>query len=362
MIVGFRVDASFQIGTGHLMRCLTLADSLSARGAKVIFLCRDLPEYLREILATKKYPLLDLGHCGGGEIANSMDGEPLPHASWLSVSQSVDAESSLRALGGLRVDWLVVDHYALDANWERRLRPHAKSVLVIDDLADRNHDCDALLDQNFYPAMRERYAGKTPDSCVMLLGPKYSLLREEFRLWRAKVTIRDSGIRRALVFFGGVDASNYTGQLVNALPARVFEKLSLDVVVGAGHPRLAEIQAQCDKKKLSLHIQTGRMAELMAKSDIAIGAGGATSWERCCLGLPAITVSLADNQTDIAKGLQSIGASIFLGESLVVDPRCVTDELASLADRPGILRSMSKCAFDLVDGEGADRVIDVMCR
>lgn len=362
MIVGFRVDASFHIGTGHLVRCVNLAESLKARGAKIIFLCRALPKPLRYLLTEKKFELLELEHTKIKPI-NSDSGESLvPHADWLATSQAIDAECCLQALDKKKLDWLIVDHYALDADWEERMRERAKYILVIDDLADRDHYCDVLLDQNYSPRRYRDYLTRTPISSELLLGPQYSLVREEFRLWRERIGIRSFGTRRVLLFFGGVDAPNFTSRLINSLPAEAFKRFTFNIVIGAMHSSLAEVRSLCDSMKLQLHIQTDRMAELMSISDIAVGAGGSTSWERCCVGLPAITVSLADNQADISAALSSLGASIYLGKSNSIDPRRVADQLMSLADRDWILKSMSECAFKIVDGEGTNRVCKVMGR
>lgn len=360
MKVGIRVDASFQIGTGHLMRCLTLADYLSSKKAEVLFLCRNLPDHLQNLLAAKRFPVLQLESGNSETLEEAEAGKTLAHADWLGVSQSSDAENCKRVLEGKVLDWLVVDHYALDSTWEKALRQNTKSVLVIDDLADREHDCDVLLDQNYYPRMTDRYTSKVPDSCLMLTGPKYALLRDEFRSWRAKVSIRKDGVRRVLVFFGGVDAPNFTGLCLGALKASSLRNYAVDVVVGTQHPCLAEIGALCAEQGYDLHVQSGRMAELMARSDIAIGATGATSWERCCLGLPSITISLADNQIEIALGLQRMGASIYLGEMSQVDPRCLAEQIAILVARPDVVKSMSERAFELVDGGGVVRVFEAM--
>lgn len=360
MKIGFRVDASFQIGTGHLMRCMTLADYFLARNAEVLFLCRNLPEYLQNLLVAKQYPMLELAGNHDNTLVYADDGRKLAHAEWLEVSQFSDAISCKRVLEGSVLDWLVVDHYALDSIWEKELRPHAKAILAIDDLADREHDCDVLLDQNYYPSMDDRYLGRVSNSCVKLLGPKFALLRSEFSLWRAKVSIRESGVRRILFFFGGVDASNYTGRCLRALNESLQRHVAVDVVVGAQHPCLPEITSLCAERNYVLHVQSKNMGELMACADLAVGATGATSWERCCLGLPAITVSLADNQIDIAQGLHNKKASIYLGNSAQVDPKCVAKQIEFLAARPDIVKSMSENAFSLADGVGVVRVFNAM--
>ena len=175
MRVSFRVDASPQIGIGHYMRCLTLADELKKRGSHICFVTRHLPDHLREMLVKMEHELALL------PTSQRCETDELSHSHWLGTSQASDAEGTLQALGDGTWDWLVVDHYGLDARWELTLRTRVTRILVIDDLADREHDCELLLDQNFYEAMDTRYCGKVPKHCALLLGPRYALLSDEYR-------------------------------------------------------------------------------------------------------------------------------------------------------------------------------------
>ncbi|RPH61961.1 MAG: UDP-2,4-diacetamido-2,4,6-trideoxy-beta-L-altropyranose hydrolase, partial [Burkholderiales bacterium] len=297
MRVAFRTDASDRIGTGHLMRCLTLADALRAAGARTRFVCRPLPQGLGELVASRGHELVVLpaGTTVAGHGGRLPPGEAAPaHAAWLDATQGDDAEATLAVLaGGGDRDWLVVDHYALDARWESRLRARANRILAIDDLADRRHDCDALLDQNFYADMHGRYRGLVPDGCAMLLGPRYALLRPEFAAARAVLGIRGEAVRRVLVFFGGVDARNLTGAALDALDA-IGTDLEVDVVIGATHPQHDAIVARCAARaRTTCHVQASNMAELIAAADIGVGAAGVATWERCALGLPALAVAVA---------------------------------------------------------------------
>ena len=237
MKIAFRVDASSQIGTGHFMRCLTLADALKQRDAQIRFISRHLPEHLRDMLAAKALQFMPLNSSSIESISDD-----LAQSHWLGTSQHVDAQDTIQALSDQTWDWLVVDHYALDARWESVLRQTAKKTLVIDDIADRQHDCDVLLDQNFYADMQTRYTGKVPEHCQLLLGPRYALLREEFRQLREQITPRTGPVKRVLVFFGGVDADNYTARAIKALANIGSHDLKVDVVLGAQHPHREQIE------------------------------------------------------------------------------------------------------------------------
>jgi UDP-2,4-diacetamido-2,4,6-trideoxy-beta-L-altropyranose hydrolase len=351
MRIAFRVDASLQIGTGHFMRCLTLANALKQRGARVRFVSRHMPEYLREMLAANGHEFVLLE----GNPTEVASGD-IPHAHWLGTSQEVDAQSSIKALSDQTWDWLVVDHYALDSRWESVLRNAARHILVIDDIADRQHDCNLLLDQNLYEDMATRYAGKVPPDCQLLLGPRYALLRDEFRRMREGIKPRAGEGRRVLVFLGGMDAENYTGTVIDALANADLADLHVDVVIGSRHPCRDSIEAKCVQHGFSCHVQTHRMAELMAEADLAIGAGGSATWERCCLGLPTLTICVADNQRNQIAGAASEGLVYApdLGPELATG---LQRHIEALMENGYLRTAISRNGMRGVDGWGVLRVV-----
>jgi UDP-2,4-diacetamido-2,4,6-trideoxy-beta-L-altropyranose hydrolase len=284
----------------------------------------------------------------------------LAHAQWLGVSQEQDAADSIHALSDVYWDWLIVDHYALDFRWGSALRQVARKILVIDDIADRRHDCDVLLDQNLYTDMDSRYSGKIPSHCQLLLGPAYALLRDEFRQLHEQSKPRNGPIRNILVFFGGVDADNYTGGAVEALSEIGISDLHIDVVIGAQHPCREQIKASCAQHGFICHVQTDKMADLMAAADLAIGAGGSASWERCCVGLPTLLVALADNQINIAKALDLFGAGIYVGTLKTESVAIMRSAIESLLGTQDQIKTISEKAYSLVDGLGVDRVCQEM--
>ncbi len=348
--IAFRTDAGAQVGTGHFMRCLTLAYELNKQGAQIRFISRNLPTHLSDMLTEKGMEYLPLSIDDAKEAVDE-----LAHASWLGTSQDLDAQATLQALADQTCDWIIVDHYALDKRWESAVRGSCKKLMVIDDLADRQHDCDVLLDQNYYADMQTRYISKVPPHCQLLLGPRYALLREEFRTLREKVKVRTGDVKKILVFFGGLDADNYTSLAMQAL-AELNSKQQVDVVIGAQHPNREQIQQACINHGFICHVQTTRMAELVAEADLAIGAGGSASWERCCLGLPALLVAVAGNQIDIAKALDSIGGCYYLGEKEAVNSSSIQHSINELLVAPDQVLSISRQAFSLVDGLGVNRV------
>lgn len=349
--VAIRVDASSEIGTGHFMRCLALADGLKTRGARVCFLSRHAPAHLREMATGRGHEFAALDSRAEPDAADQ-----LAHSAWLGTGLRADARDAAQVLSGETWDWLVVDHYALDARWEAALRCAARRILAIDDIADRAHDCDLLLDQNFHLDAERRYAGRTPEQCRQLLGPRYALLREEFARLRAGTAARDGRVRRVLVFFGGIDARDHTGAAIEALAGLGGRKLQVDVVIGAQNTRRGEVEARCAALGFNCHVQTVRMAELMAAADLALGAGGSASWERCCLGLPALALAVADNQKELVEDAALAGLLC----APALEAASLADHLRGLLDQPLLLRAMSLNGIQAVDGRGVGRVLRAM--
>lgn len=348
------------------MRCLTLADKLRERGAKSCFVCRPHQGHLLALVAQRGHHALALPE---------LEGNPLPchndtaHAHWLGKDWATDAHETQQALnaytGGELVDWLVVDHYALDARWEEALCTKAKHTMVIDDLADRTHACDLLLDQNLGRNAAD-YCGLLKGKTTTLVGPHYALLRPEFAALRAQsLTRRQSNphLSRLLVTMGGVDKDNATGQVLSALQnCSLPEDLRVTVVMGPYAPWLAQVQAQAAQMPWPTEVLAGvnNMAQLMAASDLAIGAAGGAAWERCSLGLPSFVLVLAQNQLPGAVALQEAGAAIAM-ESLQQFTNFFASQ-QSASEAKVVLNKLSQAAAAVTDGEGCQRTVKHMLR
>lgn len=368
MKVVLRADASLQIGTGHVMRCLTLAEALAERGADCHFICREHSGNLIEFIRSKGHAvhilpvLLPSGPALNSTPAGSA-GKDLAHGHWLGATQAEDAQACAAILSELHPDWLIVDHYALDARWEQALKPHYRQLMVIDDLADRPHLCDLLLDQTF-GRDPEDYRAWVPTDCKLLCGSQYALLRPEFSALRPYSLQRRTQprLRQLLVTMGGVDKDNATGQVLQALRTCALPAdCEITVVMGPQAPWLEAIHQQAQDIPWPTRVLAGvsDMARLMADSDLAIGAAGATSWERCCLGLPTIMLVLVENQLQVAQGLGQAGAA------LVIEPdkditECLGQQLSALVQTPALLQAMCQAASRIVDGRGIDAAVQHM--
>lgn len=369
MNVVFRADASLQMGTGHVMRCLTLADALTAAGARCEFICRTHPGNLLDLIRSKGYIAHELsvrqGMSGAGVSGcKTESGEHAPtHSHWLGASQAEDAAACVPILAELQPDWLIVDHYALDVRWEQALKLHYRRLMVIDDLADRPHACDLLLDQT-YGRQGEDYRAWVPDDCQILCGSQYALLRPEFaarRPYSLQRRVRPQ-LRQLLISMGGVDKDNATGQVLDALrDCPLPGDCRITVVMGSTAPWLKEVKQQTLSLPWPSQVLVGvsDMARLMADSDLAIGAAGATSWERCCLGLPTAMMVLAENQRFAAELLERAGAVRMLlpGPTLKTQIKHLISELVGAE---GAQRSLVDGASKITDGKGCALVSDFL--
>lgn len=319
MLAVIRADASTYIGSGHVMRCLTLAHRLKKeKNAKVVFVMRVLPGNLIGVVEKQGFEVLKLLPANQ---KYSLSGYGL----WLTVPMEVDAQQTIEVLqhylqehGCEVVDRLIVDSYALDEQWELMLRPYCREIMVIDDLANRKHDCDILLDQNFYLNKDVRYAGLVPEHCKMLLGPEHALLREEFYEAKKHLRKRDGNIKNILVFYGGSDLTNETEKAIKALVQLHDEGYSFtaDIITGVSNSRREKIKYLCSKYQfLHYYCQVSNMAEFMNKADLMLGAGGSTTWERLYMELPALVTAVAENQVQGCRDCCKAGMINYLGKA-----------------------------------------------
>lgn len=357
MNFAFRVDASVQIGTGHVMRCLTLASALQRKGHECIFISRASSGNLASLILGNGFQLYELS-CDLKEVETETSFDWNEHAQWLGVHWQLDAEQTFNVLESYRPDWLIVDHYSLDAQWENQVAEYSSRVMVIDDLADRDHCCDLLLDQTF-GRETDDYKNRVPEHCQVLCGATYALLRPEFASLRSYSLKRRANpvMRQLIISMGGVDEDNATGKVLDALQLTPLGKeCKIIVVMGETSPWLQSVKSQARAMPWSVDVKVGvtNMAQLMADSDYAIGAAGATSWERCCLGLPTLMIVIAENQKTIAKAIGDVGAA------KVVDLEKVCRELPTLEDiiNPPLMNAMVNAAKDVCDGAGTARVVD----
>lgn len=336
-VIVFRADASSLIGSGHVMRCLTLAQRLRKdENVNVVFIMRRLSGNLIDLVRKQGFDVLVLPPA-------DQDYEIEGYGLWLTVSMEVDAQQTIEVLqhylqdhGCDVVDRLIVDSYALDEQWELMLRPYCREIMVIDDLANRRHDCDILLDQNFYLNKDVRYVGLVPEHCKMLLGPDHALLREEFYEAKKHLRKRDGNIKNILVFYGGSDLTNETEKAIKALVQLHDEgyNFTADVITGVSNSRREKIEKLCSKYHFfHYYCQVSNMAEFMNKADLMLGAGGSTTWERLYMELPTLVTAVAENQIQGCEDCSQAGIIDYLGINEDVRVDTILEALYKKLDR-----------------------------
>lgn len=349
MNVFVRTDASSRIGTGHLMRCLALAQALQRRGASVSFVMREVPAALAQTIESLGFKLLRLPEAPREE-------------GWLGVAQDRDALQTAAVLEAQRnADWLVIDHYGIDYRWEERVRMGDCRILVIDDLAQAKHSCDVLLNQNLLADAQARYRSLVPESCRLLTGPRFALLREEFHACRASLHREFGRVRNLLVFLGGADPDGVSLRVLNVLDAMRPREFKVTVVLGAASPHRASVErAYADRADFRVIGQSSDMAQLMAVADLAVGAGGISTWERCCLGLPSITIAIAENQLEVSKAAAAAGALLYLGPPAGMSDDELVASLKVMIGNASLRKSLSEAGSRLVDGRGCRRAANAV--
>jgi len=366
MNIVFRVDSSTIMGIGHIMRCLTLADNLAKRNATMYFISQPHQGNINAVIEQHGHALVSIF------IKNNHTIIQQDSNSWLGCLIEEDAQASIEQLNKIKstleekqqIDWLIIDHYAINDHWHTLLKPHVKNIMVIDDLANRQLHCDLVLDQTLN-RKKSDYQPLVQSQCKLLLGQEYVLLRDEFYQLREQAKIkRLANTDRLnsisiLISMGGSDPDNVSKQALLAIQSMIIHhaNISVNLVISNQSQHLSSLQQLCETLPwCNVIINCQKMAKLMLLADIAIGASGSTAWERCCLGLPSLTVINAENQKLIANNLAAVGASINLGwfEELTIEK--IAQALTELIKNPLQYITMVEQCFNVCDGQGAIRV------
>lgn len=325
MNIGFRVDSSSIIGSGHLMRCLVLANKIRKKiKCNILFIMNDLDNNLSSLVEKENFEIFKF---------------QLKESNW---TQLKEANLIIDKFELKYFDIIFVDNYTLDFNWEILIKKITKKIFVIDDLANRKHICDYLLDQNLSESSEDKYKSFIPNETIKFLGPKFALLRDEFINLGNNVKIKNNGLKNLLISFGGTDPTYETLKVIHAISNLHSKFNSIDIVVGMGNLAISQIIDETKNiKNITIHVQISNMSELMIKADLCIGSGGTTSWERCFLALPAFIIMVADNQLELTQTLEKKGAILNLGKYNEVSPNIIQSKLNEIFENSNILEEMS---------------------
>ena len=358
----FRADASPLIGSGHIIRSLALAAELSKAGHSIVFVARELPESLRRLIIEAGHALRMLPTVSSGMKRNEGMGTC---AHWLQAPWKVDAEQTLENIRDLgEIEWLIIDHYALDIHWEKELRPLVKYILVLDDLADRKHDCDILVDE-MVVRKPDEYKDLVPSHCRVLTGARYTILREEFsrlRMSSIERRLKEKRVRRLLVILGSGSPENLLIEAVSAIADNLSEDMIVDIALGAmqiSNAGKSRIKAILGKRGV-FHDFSASVARLMHDADIAVGASGMAAYERCCMGLPSIQFVQAENQIVTAEYFHRAGAALTIDANSPSFFQDLKRAVRGLMENKHLRRKMVVQAADIVDGLGTRRIREAM--
>jgi UDP-2,4-diacetamido-2,4,6-trideoxy-beta-L-altropyranose hydrolase len=335
----FRVDASVRIGTGHVMRCLTLAKELEKRSANCVFVCQAYQGDCIEHIKENGFKVLEI---------KSVNNE---------FEINKDANNTLEIIAGQKFDWIIIDHYEIDVKWESKVRAVAKKIMVIDDLANRKHDCDLLLDQNIRMNAKERYKKLIPNECISFFGPTNVILRTDYD--NIKIKKRTGEIKHILVYFGGNDIHNQAFKSIKAL--QQYPDISADIIIGSNHVfQDMIIKESTNKLIVSKSID---MYDAMKRADLAFGVCGVAAWERCAIGLPTLACINAENQREDSENLNQLGAIDLIGESNVIDTDDWCKALNRAINNKEYIAKMGKNASKVVAGHtnNRERLVNLLC-
>ena len=336
-IIFIRVDSSTKVGYGHLIRCLALADTLK-KSFKINFICTNLNGNLISQISKKKFEVFRFN----------------TKSQRINVKKDAEKTISIIKKHRNKKSLLILDSYILSQEWENRVRPYVKRLIVIDDLMDRKHSCDLIIDQNLHTQMNSLYNKSVPKNCVKLLGPDYAILRNQFIAQRKYARIRSLPIKNILVSFGGTDNENHTLHALTSLK-KLNSDVNVNVVTGTANIGKKIIKNFCKKNfNYNYFEQVENMAKLMQVADLCIGSSGTTTWERCCVGLPAIAIVASNDQKDIASAVSKNKCIINLGKIKKSDNVNYVRLMKNLKNSE--LQNMSRNCMKLVDGKGAARI------
>lgn len=357
MKIAIRVDSSQTIGTGHVRRMAAVAHALRAWGAEVVFVSRDLTGHAAKLVREQGFTLRLLPAPRSGFVSSPSQG---PHAAWAQVDQVQDAEETIAVLRNFSAKWVMVDHYAFDAVWHTRVQAALGSRLaVVDDLADRKLVADLVIDHNFHPDHRRKFADVLKVPATLLAGPRFAMLGPTYR--DAPRHVFHERVNRVGIFLGGVDARKDTLRALDALHACGFAG-SISIASTEFNPHLSELRAVvAARPACSLVVNLPDLAGFFAEHDLQIGAGGGAIWERCCIGAPTLCLISAENQRSSVPELDAIGALV-AHDMLNTTSRgsSLGEKIAALLSDPERRQALRDVAMDLVDGRGADRIASAL--
>jgi UDP-2,4-diacetamido-2,4,6-trideoxy-beta-L-altropyranose hydrolase len=360
--IAIRVDSSLIIGSGHVMRCITLANALQKDvDANIVFFCRSYEGNIIDFIKNSGFCVVVMA-VSESPIKNDRD-----YQTWLGASQSVDAENFITVANKQGLDQfnlILTDHYGISEEWENKVRPFTNCIAVIDDLANRMHSCDFIIDQNYFKNYETRYNSLTNIECQKLLGPSYTLLREEFSDLKKKLAPFEERFSKKIItiFFGGTDPDNHSEKALKGLLAKLDDSYNINVILGKSNPNIDKLNKYKQKfANVTVSIQVNNMSEHIGQSLLFVGAIGATTWERCLCGTPGLVSSIAENQVQAAIDLHEIEGHHYLGKADTLSDKDYGDAALMLLNNKELLKQQNIASKNLVSKSGSSEVSRKIC-
>jgi UDP-2,4-diacetamido-2,4,6-trideoxy-beta-L-altropyranose hydrolase len=352
--IAIRVDGSAQIGTGHVQRCLSLADALRRGGAEIVFVTRLGGDVVARLIAEHGFEHITLR-----ETATDFVPEPgtPAHAKWAGIGWMGDAAETIAELSD-DMDWVTVDHYAFDAHWHRAVANGLQAkIAVIDDLGDRSLAADFVIDHNPVGNSSIKYANSIGSVGKFLIGSRFALLGAAYANMPARTINPD--VTSIGIFMGGGDANNLSSLVLHACRSQGYAG-SITIASTSANPNLHSLMAEVEQDNAcTLLLDQPNLAEFFAAYDLHIGAGGGASWERCCAAAPAIVLQTAANQSVVIDALIAAKAAICCRSS---DPEEIEVALKTALASVQLRHDLSHAAAQMVDGKGCVRVAAALLR
>lgn len=342
-----RVDGSSHIGIGHVMRCLTLARCFSESGFSIDFYSINYSVNIRNKIIDSGFNVFDLPDL---RIEHLSDLEPINN-----IQQLTDVDNCKALMTG-NYTLIIIDNYRFGHIWEKEMSKLCNKLIVIDDLANRDHFCDFLIDQNI-GRKKSEYIDLVEKKTKLMLGLDYVILRKEFKeyILKSKIKRRNTrNIDNILICFGGGNATDLIIKTTDSVIESGYLG-NINIVISSDFPNIDDIVNKYkDNKKIVVDVDVISMSLAIYNADLSIGAFGSMSWERCCLGLPSISIQIADNQKYIAESLDKMGVSI---KSVISD---IPKHIKRLTDDENTLEEwhdISRKSFDICDAFGVERIL-----
>ena len=355
MKVLFRVDSSRVIGSGHLMRCLALANGIrNILNGDIIFVCKELNGNLNEIVIERGYKLIRLNKNSEGYVHRkySKDDD--------NMAQKKDAYETIKKIGNSRYDWIITDNYFLDDNWKHYLKDNTKYFFDIDDLFKKTKYSNLILNQAPKLVSESRYQGLIQKKSKLILGPKYALIDNNYIVYRKNSTSHNGKIKKILISYGGSDETDETVKAIKAINYINNDRLTINVVIGKAYLNINRLKdIIVNKQNINIYHQARNMAELIIDADLALGGGGGSTWERMCLGLPSIVTTTSDDQISVPY-LHNEGLLIWIGRAKDVKICNLKKVINNTINNPADLIKLSDKCKNYIDGNGVNRTVNIL--